>query len=72
MIRAFPYVPLGGQIRIGIAIFSYDGEVNFGITGDYDTTPDIDVLAGGSRTAWPRCSSCLPEPCPGVRSSRRP
>ncbi len=46
MIRAFPYVPLGGQIRIGIAIFSYNGEVNFGITGDYDTTPDLDVLAG--------------------------
>jgi diacylglycerol O-acyltransferase / wax synthase len=47
MIRAFPYVPLGGQIRIGIAIFSYDGEVNFGITGDYDTTPDLDVLTAG-------------------------
>jgi WS/DGAT/MGAT family acyltransferase len=47
MIRAFPYVPLGGQIRIGIAIFSYDGEVNFGITGDYDTTADLDVLTAG-------------------------
>jgi WS/DGAT/MGAT family acyltransferase len=46
MVRAFPYVPLGGQIRLGIAIFSYDGEVNFGITGDYDSTKDIDVLAG--------------------------
>jgi diacylglycerol O-acyltransferase len=51
MIRAFPYVPLGGQIRIGIAIFSYNGEVNFGITGDYDTTPDLDVLAGGIEEA---------------------
>jgi diacylglycerol O-acyltransferase / wax synthase len=47
MIRAFPYVPLGGQMRLGIAIFSYNGEVNFGITGDYDSTPDIDILAGG-------------------------
>ena len=47
MIRAFPYVPLGGQVRIGIAIFSYDGEVNFGITGDYDTTEDLDVLTTG-------------------------
>ena len=47
MIRAFPYVPLGGQMRIGIAIFSYNGEVNFGITGDYDTTPDLDVLTIG-------------------------
>jgi diacylglycerol O-acyltransferase len=47
MIRAFPYVPLGGQIRISIAIFSYNGEVNFGITGDYDTAPDLDVLTAG-------------------------
>jgi diacylglycerol O-acyltransferase / wax synthase len=47
MLRAFPYVPLAGQVRLGIAIFSYDGEVTFGITGDYDTTADIDVLAGG-------------------------
>ena len=47
MIRAFPYVPLGGQMRIGIAIFSYNGEVNFGVTGDYDTTADLDVLTAG-------------------------
>jgi diacylglycerol O-acyltransferase len=47
MVRAFPYVPLASQIRIGVAIFSYDGEVNFGITGDYDSTPDLDVLAAG-------------------------
>jgi len=31
MLKAYPYVPLAGQIRIGIAIFSYDGQVNFGI-----------------------------------------
>jgi diacylglycerol O-acyltransferase len=34
-------------MRIGIAIFSYNGEVNFGITGDYDTTADLDVLTAG-------------------------
>ena len=45
MIKAFPYVPLAGQIRIGLAIFSYDGQVNFGITGDYDSSQDLDVLA---------------------------
>ena len=47
MIRAFPYVPLGAQMRIGIAIFSYNGEVSFGVTGDYDTTEDLDVLCRG-------------------------
>jgi diacylglycerol O-acyltransferase / wax synthase len=47
MLEAFPFVPLGGQIRIGIAIFSYNGMMNFGVTGDYDAAPDIGVLCQG-------------------------
>jgi diacylglycerol O-acyltransferase / wax synthase len=47
MLRAFPYVPIAGHIRIGVAIFSYDGEVTFGVTGDYDHAPDIEVLCDG-------------------------
>lgn len=47
MLKAYPYVPLGGSIRFGVAIFSYNGQVNFGVTGDYDTTADIDVLCRG-------------------------
>ena len=47
MLRAYPYVPLAGQVRVGVAIFSYDGQVTFGITGDYDSAPDIEVLASG-------------------------
>src|SRR5579863_615110 len=47
MLEAYPYVPLAGQVRIGVAIFSYDGRVTFGVTGDRNTTADIDVLTGG-------------------------
>ena len=47
MLKAYPYVPLAGQIRIGVAIFSYDGQVNFGITGDHDSTEDLDVMGNG-------------------------
>ncbi|HEY7948055.1 MAG TPA: wax ester/triacylglycerol synthase family O-acyltransferase [Acidimicrobiales bacterium] len=47
MLKAYPYVPLAGQIRIGVAIFSYDGQVNFGVTGDHDTTEDLDVMCAG-------------------------
>jgi WS/DGAT/MGAT family acyltransferase len=47
MLAAYPYVPLASQIRIGIAIFSYDGNVTFGVTGDYDAAPDVDVLCRG-------------------------
>jgi len=47
MLHAMPYVPLAGSVRIGVAIFSYAGELSFGVTGDYDTAPDIDVLCHG-------------------------
>jgi diacylglycerol O-acyltransferase len=49
MLRAYPYVPIGLQVRIGVAILSYDGELNFGITGDYDHASDVDVMAEGIR-----------------------
>jgi hypothetical protein len=51
MLEVFPYVPLGGHVRVGVAVFSYDGAVNFGITGDYDAAPDIGVLADGIELA---------------------
>ena len=47
MLEYFPFVPLGGHVRIGVAIVSYDGALNFGVTGDYETAPDIQVLCDG-------------------------
>ncbi len=47
MLKAYPYVPLAGQVRIAVGIFSYDGQITFGATGDYDAAPDIDVLCEG-------------------------
>ncbi len=47
MLEAFPFVPLGGHVRVGVAIFSYDGGINFGVTGDLDSAPDIGVLCRG-------------------------
>ena len=47
MVECFPYVPIGGHVRIGVAIFSYNGGLTFGVTGDYDMASDIDVLAEG-------------------------
>jgi WS/DGAT/MGAT family acyltransferase len=47
LLEAFPYVPLGGRVRVGVAIFSYDGALNFGVTGDYDSAADVGVLCDG-------------------------
>lgn len=47
MIGYYPYVPIFHGMRVGVAILSYDGQVAFGVTGDFETMPDIGVLARG-------------------------
>jgi len=47
LLESYPYVPVIGKVRISIAIFSYDGGLYFGVTGDYDSSSDIDILTTG-------------------------
>jgi diacylglycerol O-acyltransferase len=47
MVAAYPYVPLAGSVRIGVAIFSYIGQITFGITCDASSVSDVDLLARG-------------------------
>jgi len=47
MLDNYPYVPLASSMRLGTSMFSYDGYVRFGVTGDYDSTPDIQIFADG-------------------------
>jgi diacylglycerol O-acyltransferase len=47
MLESYPFVPVVGSVRIVVAIFSYDGGLYFGVTGDYDGAPDIEVLTAG-------------------------
>ena len=47
LVEIIPYVPIAAAVRTGVAIFSYCGELTFGITGDFATSPDLDVLARG-------------------------
>ena len=45
MVEYRPFVPISHGLRIGTAILSYNGHLFYGVTGDYDTAPDVDVLA---------------------------
>jgi diacylglycerol O-acyltransferase / wax synthase len=47
MLESFPYIPLFANVRVAVAIFSYDGRLSFGVSGDYDTTADLQVLCDG-------------------------
>ena len=42
-----PYVPLGMNQLITVAIMSYNGGISCGITADFDKAPDCSVLAEG-------------------------
>jgi diacylglycerol O-acyltransferase len=45
MLEILPYVPIAVRLRTGIAILTYCDQVTFGITADYDSAPEIDLLA---------------------------
>ena len=47
VLEIIPYVPIATTLRTGVSIFTYCGNVTFGITGDFATSPDLDVLAEG-------------------------
>ena len=47
MVELLPLVPLFARHSVGIAIFSYDGGIVFGLNADRDAVPDLDVLAKG-------------------------
>jgi WS/DGAT/MGAT family acyltransferase len=41
MVEYLPFVPLSQGVRIGVAILSYNGQLRFGVTADYDTVPEV-------------------------------
>jgi WS/DGAT/MGAT family acyltransferase len=49
MSSAHAYVPIAGGTRVSIGIFSYLDTMTFGINADFDSFPDVDVLAQGIR-----------------------
>ncbi len=51
MIGSFPIVPLWSQHGLGLAIFSYDGSLHWGIHADFDAIPDTDRVAAAISSA---------------------
>jgi diacylglycerol O-acyltransferase / wax synthase len=47
MLEAFPFVPLGGNLAVGVAALSYDGELGIGLMADRQLVSDLDEFAAG-------------------------
>lgn len=47
VLEAFPYVQILDGQALTVAVVSFAGQLGFGLTGDRDVLPDLDVLGGG-------------------------
>jgi WS/DGAT/MGAT family acyltransferase len=47
LLDVFPMAFLPKNHALAVAIMSYNGRMNFGLLGDYDALPDIDVIGEG-------------------------
>jgi diacylglycerol O-acyltransferase len=75
LLESFPFVPVIGHVRISIAIFSYDGGLYIGVTGDYDSSNDIDVLTAGVEHSMAELSELVAGPAAretGLRPAPEP
>jgi WS/DGAT/MGAT family acyltransferase len=57
----FPMVPLAKRQAVCFGIMSYNGQVNFGLTGDYDAMADIDSLARDLSESLAELGSLAPD-----------
>jgi WS/DGAT/MGAT family acyltransferase len=67
----FPVAFLAGDRALAIAIMSYNGGMNFGVIGDYDELPDIDVIAESIEDALAELVSLARRERPAKRPRQR-
>jgi WS/DGAT/MGAT family acyltransferase len=68
----FPMVPLAKRQSVCFGIMSYDGQVNFGLTADFDTMADLDVLAADLEASLRELSQAAPQGAAPARRRRAP
>lgn len=73
----YPMVPLAENTALGIAILSYNGQLNFGLVGDYDALADLETLADELRSSIDELAAAAGAPAAepageSARASTRP
>jgi WS/DGAT/MGAT family acyltransferase len=58
----FPMVPLARRQALCVGIMSYNGQVNFGLVGDYDAMADLDSFALDLEAATEEMIAAAPAP----------
>jgi len=75
LLALYPMVPLAENTALGIAIMSYNGQLNFGLVADFDAVPDAEALADELNAAIEELAGAAGAHLAGPRrapASRRP
>jgi WS/DGAT/MGAT family acyltransferase len=66
----FPMVPLARRQALCVGIMSYNGQVNFGLVGDYDGMADLDSFALDLEAATQEAIATTPKTAPKKKAKK--
>jgi hypothetical protein len=65
LLETYPLLPLVANLALVVCVTSYCGTLYFGLVGDRDALPDIEVLARGLRRGFDRLDMAAHRAIPG-------
>ena len=69
LLRCYPYVPIGGEMGVNVAILSYNGVAYVGFGGDVAAVPDIERFEEMLRESF--AELCKAAASPATAGGRR-
>jgi hypothetical protein len=72
LLEIIPYVPIATTVRTGVSIFTYCGDMTFGVTGDFAANPDLGVLARGIEDGIGELRDAAEHPRPTAAKAAKP
>jgi len=70
LLRCYPYVPIGGELGVNVAILSYNGVAYVGFGGDASAVPDIELFEGMLRESFAELRKAATSPT--VATEKKP
>jgi diacylglycerol O-acyltransferase / wax synthase len=70
LLAVFPMVPLAKRQTVCFGIMSYNGQVNFGLVGDYDAMSDLEALALDLEASLGEPAEAVPDEQPARKRAR--
>lgn len=68
LLETYPLLPLTANVAVVTCVTSYNGNLYFGVIGDYDAIPDVDVIGDGIRRGIDRLEMAAVEATRGRRA----